>query len=120
MEQEFYDIPDQAAESIRKALHEKRRVIAVGTTTVRALESAARTGELKSGRGKTDLFIKPGYPFKIIQGLVTNFHLPASTLLMLVCAFGGTDLVMKGYEVAAQEEYRFYSYGDACLILGNH
>jgi len=120
MEPEFYEIPHQAAQSIRKALDEERRVIAVGTTTVRALESAATTGKLLSGPGQTELFIKPGHPFNVVQGLVTNFHLPGSTLLMLVCAFGGTDLVMRGYEVAVQEEYRFYSYGDACLMLGNH
>jgi S-adenosylmethionine:tRNA ribosyltransferase-isomerase len=120
MEPEFYEIPGQAAQSIQKALDDKRRVIAVGTTTVRALESAARTGKLETGLGETDLFIKPGYCFKVIDGLVTNFHLPGSTLLMLVCAFAGIDFVMKAYEEAVREEYRFYSYGDACLIFGNH
>jgi len=120
MEREFYEIPDQAAESIQQALDEKRRLIAVGTTTVRALESAAMTGELKPGREETELFIKPGYSFKVIDGLVTNFHLPGSTLLMLVCAFAGIDFVMQAYKEAVREEYRFYSYGDACLILGNH
>jgi S-adenosylmethionine:tRNA ribosyltransferase-isomerase len=120
MEPEFYEIPDQAARTIQRARDEKRRVIAVGTTTVRALESAAAHGKLAPGRGETNLFIKPGYSFKVIDGLVTNFHLPGSTLLMLVCAFAGIDFVMKGYERAVQDGYRFYSYGDACLILDNN
>ncbi|MBI4963952.1 MAG: tRNA preQ1(34) S-adenosylmethionine ribosyltransferase-isomerase QueA [Desulfomonile tiedjei] len=120
MEPEFYEIPDQTAEAIQKALHEDRRVIAVGTTTVRALESAAALGKLPPGKGATELFLKPGYTFKAVQGLVTNFHLPGSTLLMLVCAFGGTEFVMSAYEEAVREEYRFYSYGDACLIVGNY
>jgi S-adenosylmethionine:tRNA ribosyltransferase-isomerase len=120
MEPEFYEIPEQAAESIRRAVNEKRRVIAVGTTAVRALESASAKGELTPQTGETDLFIKPGYSFKLVEGLVTNFHLPGSTLLMLACAFGGTDFVMSAYDEAVREGYRFYSYGDACLMLDNY
>jgi len=120
MEPEFYEISTQAVESIQKALKEKRRVIAVGTTTVRALESAASAGEIRAGKGETDLFIKPGYCFKVVKGLVTNFHLPGSTLLMLVCALGGIERVMDAYGEAIRERYRFYSYGDACLIVDNY
>lgn len=94
------------------------RIIAVGSTSTRALETAASEGgEVRPYRGKTDLFIIPGYRFKIIDGIVTNFHLPASTLLMLVSALGGTERVMAAYQMAVNQRYRFYSYGDACLII---
>jgi S-adenosylmethionine:tRNA ribosyltransferase-isomerase len=118
MESEFYEISSEAADSIVKAHRDKRRVIAVGTTTVRALESAAAgEGIVLPGKGQTDLFIMPGYSFKVVQGLVTNFHLPGSTLLMLVCALGGIGPVMNAYKEAVKEKYRFYSYGDACLVI---
>lgn len=92
------------------------RVIAVGTTVVRSLESAARKGGLEPFAGETRLFIKPGDPFRVVDGLFTNFHLPESTLLMLVCAFGGFDLVMQAYRHAVRERYRFFSYGDAMWL----
>jgi S-adenosylmethionine:tRNA ribosyltransferase-isomerase len=118
MESEFYEISAEAADAIAEAYRQRRRVIAVGTTTVRALESAATAaGVVRPGKGQTGLFIVPGFSFKVAQGLVTNFHLPGSTLLMLVCALGGTDLVMHAYKKAVKEKYHFYSYGDACLVL---
>jgi S-adenosylmethionine:tRNA ribosyltransferase-isomerase len=91
-------------------------VVAVGTTSLRALESAAAGGELKAGSGETRIFITPGYRFKVIDVLLTNFHLPRSTLLMLVCAFGGMQKLLAAYEQAVHNEYRFFSYGDAMLI----
>ncbi|MGB6066846.1 MAG: tRNA preQ1(34) S-adenosylmethionine ribosyltransferase-isomerase QueA [Desulfomonilaceae bacterium] len=118
MESESYEISEAAAGSIAKAYGERRRIIAVGTTTVRALESAAiAEGIVMAGKGETDLFILPGHSFKVVRGMVTNFHLPGSTLLMLVCALGGTDLVMSAYSEAVKEQYRFFSYGDACLVV---
>ena len=93
------------------------RVVAVGTTTVRALEAASRSGQLCPFDGETDLFIRPGFVFRTVQALLTNFHLPRSTLLMLVCAFGGTRLVLDAYRHAVHRAYRFYSYGDAMLIM---
>jgi S-adenosylmethionine:tRNA ribosyltransferase-isomerase len=91
-------------------------VIAVGTTVVRTLESAWRSDRLEAGEESTDLFIYPGCRFQAVDALLTNFHLPRSTLLMLVCAFGGTETVMAAYEGAVREKYRFYSYGDAMFI----
>ena len=96
-------------------LREAPRVVAVGTTTVRALESAARNA-FAPGWHETELFITPGFDFRVVQGLVTNFHLPRSTLLLLVCALGGRDRVLAAYREAVAERYRFYSYGDAMLI----
>lgn len=118
MESECYEIPDEAADFIHKARSERRRIIAVGTTSVRALESAAAPdGSIRSGKSTTRLFITPGVKFKIVEGMVTNFHLPGSTLLMLVCAFGGTVPVLAAYETAVEMSYRFYSFGDSCLII---
>jgi len=106
------------AGSIRAARQAGSRVVAVGTTTTRALESAARaTGEVGAGEGVADLFIYPGHDFRVVTGLVTNFHLPKSSLLMLVCAFAGKDLVLAAYRHAVSAGFRFYSYGDAMLIL---
>ena len=107
-----------AAELINRALHEGRRVIAVGTTTTRALEAVAlaNDGRIAAGTGTTDLFIHPGFRFRVIQGLLTNFHLPQSSLLMLVSAFAGRERVLAAYREAIAERYRFYSYGDAMLI----
>ncbi|MFC1835252.1 tRNA preQ1(34) S-adenosylmethionine ribosyltransferase-isomerase QueA [Thermodesulfobacteriota bacterium] len=118
MESEYYEISEETAEAINGARSANRRVIAVGTTSVRALESAA-TGDkrVEAKNGGTDLFVTPGYEFKVVGGLVTNFHLPRSTLLMLVSAFCGIEVIMGAYHEAIREEYRFYSYGDACLIL---
>jgi S-adenosylmethionine:tRNA ribosyltransferase-isomerase len=115
---EEYVIDQEAAERINAAKREGRRVIAVGTTVVRTLETAAGThGEISSGTGKTDLLITPGFEFSVIDGLVTNFHLPRSSLLFLVSAFAGIKLVRNAYEWAIAKAYRFYSYGDAMLIL---
>ena len=96
----------------------RRRVVAVGTTTTRTLESVAATGagRIAAGSGTTDLFIRPGFEFRIITGLLTNFHLPKSSLLMLVSAFAGREMVRTAYDAAIAERYRFYSYGDAMLI----
>jgi len=91
-------------------------VVAVGTTSLRALESAVADDELQAGEGETRLFITPGYQFKVVDVLLTNFHLPRSTLLMLVCAFGGMDEILAAYRHAVEQEYRFFSYGDAMLI----
>lgn len=118
MESEFYEIRPEVAAALNEARLERRRIIAVGTTTVRTLESSLTAdGTFKSGRGRTDLFITPDYRFRAIQGLVTNFHLPGTTLLMLVCAFGGSELVMGAYLEAVGAGYSFYSFGDSCLIL---
>jgi len=118
MEEEYYEISPQTADKIQKAKKEGRRLLAVGTTVTRALESAANEeGDLVRLKGWTGLFIYPGFRFKVVDGLLTNFHLPRSTLLMLVCAFGGRELVMRAYREAIEEGYRFYSYGDAMLII---
>ena len=110
MDRERYEIGEEAAEAIRKA----DRVVAVGTTVVRTLESAAlETGEVRAGSGSTELFITPGFKFQVVDALLTNFHLPRSTLLMLVSAFAGRERVLAAYEEAVREGYRFYSYGDA-------
>jgi S-adenosylmethionine:tRNA ribosyltransferase-isomerase len=120
---ETYAISTAAAESINCALREGRRVIAVGTTTARTLEFAAGLnsgkrgqGKIAAGSGEANIFIYPGYKFQIVQGLLTNFHLPQSTLLMLVCAFAGTENVIRAYQHAVSQEYRFYSYGDCMFI----
>lgn len=110
MDRERYEISEEAAEAIRRA----GRIVAVGTTVVRTLESAAvGTGEVRAGSGSTELFITPGYRFQVVDALLTNFHLPRSTLLMLVSAFAGRERVLAAYEEAVREGYRFYSYGDA-------
>ena len=114
MHSEEYEISPLVFRKIQQAKKAGRRIIAVGTTSCRVLESAAQTGKLK---GETRIFIYPGYPFKMIDGLITNFHLPYSTLLMLVFAFGGTDLMKKAYKEAIEKKYRFFSYGDCMVIL---
>jgi S-adenosylmethionine:tRNA ribosyltransferase-isomerase len=93
------------------------RIVAVGTTTVRALETAAAGGQLAPFHGRTDLFIRPGHPFRTVDALLTNFHLPGSTLLCLIMAFAGTELTRHAYQTAVAERYRFYSFGDAMLVL---
>jgi S-adenosylmethionine:tRNA ribosyltransferase-isomerase len=116
--EETYIIEPDAAEAINRAKREKRRVIAVGTTVVRTLESAIdANGEIIPGKGKTGLLITPGFKFRAIDGIITNFHLPKSSLLFLVSAFGGYDLIKKAYECAVEKKYRFYSYGDAMVVL---
>ena len=119
MEAERYEIGDAAAAAIARARAEGRRVIAVGTTTTRTLEAVAREhdGAIVAGAGETDLFIYPGFRFRVISGLMTNFHLPQSSLLMLVSAFAGRDMVRTAYDAAIAERYRFYSYGDSMLLL---
>lgn len=114
---ERYEVPEATASLVNRARHEGRRIIAVGTTTVRALESAAGGGTVTAGAGSTDLFILPGHCFRAVDGMVTNFHLPRSTLLMLVAAFAGREHVLAAYREAVRERYRFYSYGDAMLVL---
>lgn len=127
LHREQYEIPTEAAQAINRAKAEGRRVVAVGTTAVRTLESAGklagklaakRTSEnrVEAGRGEADVFIYPGYRSRIVDALLTNFHLPQSTLLMLVCAVGGKELVMAAYRHAVKAEYRFYSYGDCMFI----
>jgi S-adenosylmethionine:tRNA ribosyltransferase-isomerase len=116
---ERYDVPEETAQAINRALDEGRRVIALGTTTTRALEDAAGCGggRVVPGRRDASLFIRPGHSFAVIRGLVTNFHVPRSSLLMLVCAFAGRKHVLRAYERAVEERFRFYSYGDAMLIV---
>jgi S-adenosylmethionine:tRNA ribosyltransferase-isomerase len=115
---EAYSISEGAAEKIRQARTAKRRVVAVGTTTVRTLEFSARqhAGEVRGGAGEAKLFIYPGYEFQVVDALLTNFHLPESTLLMLVSALGGKENVLRAYAHAVKERYRFYSYGDCMLV----
>jgi S-adenosylmethionine:tRNA ribosyltransferase-isomerase len=116
MHSEWYSVPREAVDAIAAAKARGGRVLAVGTTTLRALESAAAAGELAAGTGETRLFIVPGYRFRVVERLLTNFHLPRSTLLMLVCAFAGTENIRRAYAHAVRERYRFFSYGDAMLI----
>jgi S-adenosylmethionine:tRNA ribosyltransferase-isomerase len=116
MQSEWYDIPARTAEAIASTQNAGGRVMAVGTTTLRALESAASRGPVIAESGETRLFIRPGYRFRVVDRLLTNFHLPKSTLLMLVSAFAGLETVRNAYQHAVRERYRFFSYGDAMLI----
>ncbi|HEX4912586.1 MAG TPA: tRNA preQ1(34) S-adenosylmethionine ribosyltransferase-isomerase QueA, partial [Vicinamibacterales bacterium] len=118
VEAEHYEVPAATAAALTRARREGRRVIAVGTTTTRTLESLAVSadGEVAAGRGETALFIYPGFRFTIVSGLITNFHLPKSSLLMLVAAFAGRERILAAYNEAIANGYRFYSYGDAMLI----
>jgi len=118
MHSEFYMVDREAAEKINRAKQSGGRVIAVGTTSCRTLESVASdNGVMREGSGWTDIFIYPGYTFKIVDALITNFHLPKSTLMMLVSALAGRDHIMAAYEEAVKEKYRFFSFGDAMLVL---
>ncbi len=118
MHSEHYELSEETAALIRRTKEAGGRVIAVGTTTCRTLESvAAKEGEIKASEGETDIFIYPGFQFRVLDGLITNFHLPESTLIMLVSAFAGYDHVMQAYRTAVEERYRFFSFGDAMLIL---
>ncbi len=116
MHSEWYHVPQATVDAINNARGKGGRVLAVGTTTLRALESAAAGDSLQAGHGETRLFILPGYRFRVVERLLTNFHLPRSTLLMLVSAFGGMDNIRSAYRHAIERRYRFYSYGDAMLI----
>ena len=117
MHSEYYSVTREAAEMVNAAKREGRRVIAVGTTSVRTIESAAQGGVLQAGSGDTSIFIYPGYHFQMVDALVTNFHLPKSTLIMLISAFCGREETFAMYRIAVEEKYRFFSFGDAMLIL---
>jgi len=111
-------ISADAAEKINQAKRDGRRIVAVGTTSLRTLEAASIDGVLQVGAGRTDIFIYPGYTFQMVDALLTNFHLPQSTLLMLVSALAGKEQVLKAYDYAIAQAYCFYSYGDAMLVIG--
>ena len=120
MHKEFYTVSQEAADAINKAKAEGRRIIAVGTTAVRTLESAGADGTLKAGGNWTNIFIYPGYKFRFVDELVTNFHLPQSTLLMLVSTLATRDIMLATYKKAVEERYRFFSFGDAMVITDLH
>ena len=118
MHSEHYEIPEETARLINETKRNGKRVIAVGTTSCRTLESVAKKeGCVCPSEGWTDIFIYPGFEFRVLDGLITNFHLPESTLIMLVSAFAGFDNVMNAYKTAVEERYRFFSFGDCTLIL---
>ena len=130
LDAEYFELSGATARAINQAIEKGKRIIAVGTTTVRVLESccieektpsiSAKSGKkviIKPGKRWTELFIYPGYKFKVVDGLITNFHLPESTLLMLVAAFAGKENIFQAYEEAIKEKYHFYSYGDAMFII---
>jgi len=118
MHHEWWSLPQSSVEAIVRTRAAGGRVVAVGTTVVRTLEAVARQGELQAGSGETDLFITPGFGFRVVDRMITNFHLPKSTLLMLVSAFTGTDNIRRAYRHAVEQRYRFFSYGDAMLLTG--
>jgi S-adenosylmethionine:tRNA ribosyltransferase-isomerase len=120
MHAERFDIPQATVDAIERTRAMGGRIVAVGTTSLRALEAAAQRGKLRAGASETDIFITPGYRFRIVDRLITNFHLPKSTLLMLVSAFSGTDTLRAAYRHAVAERYRFFSYGDAMLLERAH
>jgi S-adenosylmethionine:tRNA ribosyltransferase-isomerase len=117
MHREFYSVPPETAAIVNRTRESGGRIVAVGTTAVRTLETAAATGRLEAGSGWTEIFIYPGYSFRMVDALITNFHLPKSTLLMLISAFAGRENVLAAYRTAVAENYRFFSFGDAMLIL---
>lgn len=117
MHSEYYQVPETTVAAIKQAKERGGKIVAIGTTAVRALESASACGELQAGCGDTKLFITPGYKFKTVDAMLTNFHLPESTLLMLISAFAGYDAVMNAYQHAIEQRYRFFSYGDAMAIF---
>ena len=117
MHGEWVEVSPETVEQIRQTKNRGGRVIAVGTTSVRSLEAAAQTGEIQPYYGKTSLFIYPGYQWRVVEGLITNFHLPKSSLLMLVSALIGRERLLKLYQDAIEHHYRFYSFGDAMIIL---
>ncbi|GAB4356241.1 MAG: tRNA preQ1(34) S-adenosylmethionine ribosyltransferase-isomerase QueA [Methylohalobius crimeensis] len=117
MHREYFEVGEETVAAVEQARSRGGRVIAVGTTAVRALESAARGGRLQACRRETDLFIRPGFEFRCVDAMITNFHLPESTLLMLVCAFAGFEFVLEAYRHAVRQRYRFFSYGDAMFVV---
>ena len=119
MHAEYVEVEQEVVDQVKATKARGGRVIAVGTTSVRSLESASQSGEIASMQGDTSIFIYPGYEFKTVDALVTNFHLPESTLIMLISAFAGYDHVMSAYQIAVEEKYRFFSYGDAMFITRN-
>lgn len=117
MHEENYVISPEVAKTLNQALQDSRRIIAVGTTVVRTLESACVQGAIPAGMGKSRLFIRPGYSFSVVTGMITNFHLPKSSLLVMIRTFGGDDLMKRVYQEAIEKAYRFFSFGDAMLIM---
>jgi S-adenosylmethionine:tRNA ribosyltransferase-isomerase len=117
MHREWGELPEATATAIQACRNRGGRVVAVGTTCVRVLEAVAATGPIQTWEGETDLYIYPPYQFRAVDALITNFHLPRTSLLLLVSAFAGIDLIRQGYKTAIENQYRFYSYGDAMLIL---
>ena len=118
MHSEYYEIPSETAEIVNRAKREGRRIIAVGTTSVRTLETVAdENGFIRAAKGETKIFLYPPYKFKCVDGLITNFHLPKSTLIMLVSCLTGREKILDIYKTAVEEKYRFFSFGDACLFL---
>jgi S-adenosylmethionine:tRNA ribosyltransferase-isomerase len=120
MHAERVEVTEQVCMAIKQTRDNGKRVVAVGTTVVRSLETAAASGTLLPFRGESKLFIKPGYRFRVVDAMITNFHLPKSTLLMLVSAFAGSDLICRSYAHAIEQQYRFFSYGDAMYISNRH
>lgn len=116
MHKEWYDVPQITADAVNRAKTEGRRIVAVGTTSVRTLESAGQTGTLVAGGGWTQLYIYPGYEWNIVDAIVTNFHLPESTLIMMMAAFAGTNHILSAYKEAVNQKYRFFSFGDAMFL----
>ena len=116
MHEEYFSIPQETADLIRRTKENHKRVVAVGTTSIRTLESAFVDGELKAISGATNIFIYPGYKFKVVDAIITNFHLPKSTLIMLISAFAGREFILRAYAEAVKERYRFFSFGDAMLL----
>ncbi len=116
LHREVYSISETTAAKINAAIEARRRIVAIGTTTIRTLEDAASSGRLRAGTREAEIFIYPGYSFRVIGALLTNFHLPQSSLLILVCAFGGKDTVLQAYNHAVKGNYRFYSYGDCMFV----
>ena len=117
MHSEYFEVTQEAADKVNAAKARGNRVVAVGTTSVRTLESAAENGKLVAKKGNTSIFIYPGYHYQLVDALITNFHLPGSTLIMLVSALYDREKILSAYETAVKEGYRFYSFGDAMLIL---
>ncbi|HOL82611.1 MAG TPA: tRNA preQ1(34) S-adenosylmethionine ribosyltransferase-isomerase QueA [Caldisericia bacterium] len=115
--EEYYEIDEKVIKRIKETKEKKKRVVAVGTTVVRALESLKIDGETKSVKGKTNIFIKPPFDFKVVDAIITNFHLPKTSLLILVSAFAGREKILNAYKIAIENKYRFYSFGDGMLIL---
>ena len=120
MHKEHYEISEEAAEKINSAIREGREILAVGTTSVRTLESAYKDGMVYAGSGYTELYIYPGYKFKAVKSMLTNFHTPGSSLIVMVSAFAEPENIKRAYAEAVREQYRFFSYGEAMLIRCNH